>query len=51
VKVVDTVVGPIHVRRADCYCQECGHGLCQRDQELGGRLPVPGPALDDSPRG
>lgn len=33
-KTLDTVLGPIQVRRAWYHCAECGHGLAPRDQEL-----------------
>ena len=34
-KTVDTVVGPVRLRRAWYHCAECGHGLAPRDGELG----------------
>jgi hypothetical protein len=34
-KAVDTVLGPVTVRRAWYHCRECGHGLAPRDAELG----------------
>ncbi len=34
-KTIDTVVGPVAVRRAWYHCAECGHGLAPRDAELG----------------
>jgi hypothetical protein len=34
-KVIDTVLGPVRVRRAWYHCAECGHGLSPRDAELG----------------
>jgi len=34
-KAVDTVLGPVTVRRAWYHCAECGHGLAPRDAELG----------------
>src|SRR5260370_4371246 len=34
-KVIDTVVGPVTVRRAYYHCRECGHGVVPRDRELG----------------
>ncbi len=34
-KTVDTVLGPVTLRRAWYHCRECGHGLAPRDAELG----------------
>ena len=34
-KVIDTVLGPVALRRAWYPCAECGHGLAPRDNELG----------------
>jgi hypothetical protein len=34
-KVIDTVLGPVALRRAWYHCAECGHGLAPRDAELG----------------
>jgi hypothetical protein len=34
-KAIDTVVGPVTVRRAWYHCAACGHGLAPRDGELG----------------
>jgi hypothetical protein len=34
-KVIDTVLGPVALRRAWYLCGECGHGLAPRDAELG----------------
>jgi hypothetical protein len=34
-KVIDTVLGPVTVRRAWYHCARCGHGLAPRDTELG----------------
>jgi hypothetical protein len=34
-KVIDTVLGPVTLRRAWYHCAECGHGLAPRDAELG----------------
>jgi hypothetical protein len=34
-KTIDTVVGPVTVRRAWYHCAACGHGLAPRDAELG----------------
>jgi hypothetical protein len=34
-KAVDTVLGPVSLRRAWYHCGECGHGLAPRDAELG----------------
>jgi hypothetical protein len=33
--VVDTVLGPVALRRAWYHCAACGHGLAPRDAELG----------------
>ena len=34
-KVIDTVLGPVVVKRAWYHCADCGHGLAPRDAELG----------------
>jgi hypothetical protein len=34
-KVIDTVLGPVTLRRAWYHCVACGHGLAPRDAELG----------------
>jgi hypothetical protein len=34
-KMVDTVLGPITLRRAYYHCAECGHGVVPKDTELG----------------
>jgi hypothetical protein len=34
-KTIDTVVGPVRLRRAWYHCAACGHGLAPRDEELG----------------
>lgn len=34
-KTVDTVLGPVTLRRAWYHCGECGHGVAPRDAELG----------------
>jgi hypothetical protein len=34
-KTLDTVLGPVTVRRAWYHCRACGHGLAPRDDELG----------------
>ena len=34
-KVIDTVPGPVTLRRAWYHCAACGHGLAPRDAELG----------------
>ena len=34
-KTIDTVVGPVTLRRAWYHCTGCGHGLAPRDAELG----------------
>src|SRR5215471_11433188 len=43
-KAVDTVLGPVTVRRAWYHCPQCGHGLAPRDAELGvaGQVMSPG---------
>jgi hypothetical protein len=33
-KVIDTVLGPVTLRRAWYHCAACGHGLAPRDAEL-----------------
>jgi hypothetical protein len=34
-KSIDTVLGPVTLRRAWYHCAECGHGFAPRDAELG----------------
>jgi hypothetical protein len=34
-KTIDTVLGPVQVRRAWYHCAACGHGLAPRDAEVG----------------
>jgi hypothetical protein len=34
-KTIDTVLGPVTVRRAWYHCATCGHGLAPRDGQLG----------------
>jgi hypothetical protein len=34
-KTIDTVLGPVTLRRAWYHCAECGHGLAPRDAALG----------------
>jgi hypothetical protein len=34
-KGIDTVLGPVTLRRAWYHCADCGHGLAPRDDELG----------------
>ena len=34
-KTIDTVLGPVSVRRAYYHCGQCGHGAVPRDRELG----------------
>ena len=34
-KTIDTVLGPVDVRRAYYHCPGCGHGVVPRDAELG----------------
>jgi len=43
-KAVDTVLGPVSIRRAWYHCRECGHGMAPRDAELGvaGQVMSPG---------
>jgi len=43
-KAVDTVPGPVRVRRAWYHCHRCGHGLAPRDIDLGvaGQVMSPG---------
>ena len=36
-KAIDTVLGPVTIRRAWYHCAACGHGLAPRDAELGTR--------------
>ena len=50
-KTIDTVLGPVTLRRAWYHCAACGHGLAPRDAELGmaGQTHVAGPAQDDRP--
>jgi hypothetical protein len=45
-KTIDTVLGPVQVRRAYYHCPGCGHGVVPRDVELGvaGASMSPGPA-------
>jgi len=33
-KQFHTVLGPLRLERAYCYCAACGHGCCPRDQHL-----------------
>jgi hypothetical protein len=33
-KTVDTVLGPVRLRRAWYHCRECGHGFAPRDDQL-----------------
>ena len=35
VKTLDTVLGPVRLRRAWYHCAACGHGLAPKDAELG----------------
>jgi len=43
-KAVDTVLGPVIIRRAWYHCHRCGHGLAPRDADLGvaGQVMSPG---------
>jgi hypothetical protein len=34
-KTIDTVLGPVTVRRAWYHCGQCGHGIVPKDAELG----------------
>ncbi len=34
-KAIDTVLGPVTIRRAWYHCSACGHGFAPRDAELG----------------
>jgi hypothetical protein len=34
-KTIDTVIGPVTLKRAWYHCAACGHGLAPRDAELG----------------
>ena len=34
-KAIDTVLGPVTIRRAWYHCSACGHGFAPRDTELG----------------
>ena len=34
-KTIDTVLGPVALRRAWYHCAQCGHGVVPRDSELG----------------
>ncbi len=34
-KMIDTVLGPVEVRRAYYHCPGCGHGVVPKDTELG----------------
>ena len=34
-RAVDTVLGPVRIRRAWYHCAECGHGFAPRDMQLG----------------
>jgi hypothetical protein len=34
-KAIDTVLGPVRLRRAWYHCHSCGHGLAPRDADLG----------------
>jgi hypothetical protein len=35
VKTIDTVLGPVTLRRAWYHCPDCGHGVAPKDTELG----------------
>jgi len=34
-KTIDTVLGPVTLRRAWYHCASCGHGVVPKDDELG----------------
>jgi hypothetical protein len=34
-KTIDTVLGPVTLRRAWYHCRQCGHGVAPKDTELG----------------
>jgi len=34
-KIIDTVLGPVKLRRAWHHCSACKHGFAPRDGELG----------------
>lgn len=34
-KAIDTVLGPVGLRRAWYHCAQCGHGFAPRDEQLG----------------
>jgi hypothetical protein len=34
-KIIDTVLGPVRLRRAWYHCAACGHGLAPKDADLG----------------
>ena len=44
-KVIDTVLGPVTLRRAWYHCARCGRGLAPRDAELGVAGPSMSPGL------
>jgi hypothetical protein len=44
-KVIDTVLGPVTLRRAWYHCAGCEHGLAPRDAELGVAGPSMSPGL------
>ena len=50
-KVIDTVLGPVALRRAWYHCADCGHSLAPRDDELGvaGTSMSPGLAAMNDP--
>ena len=51
-KTIDTVLGPVTLRRAWYHCASCGHGVAPKDDELGVGQESMSPGLrgDDSPR-
>ena len=44
-KTIDTVAGPVRLRRAWYHCAACGHGLAPRDAGLGTERSSPSPGL------
>ena len=44
-KTIDTVLGPVRLRRAWYHCAACGHGLAPRDADLGVRGASMSPGL------
>ena len=44
-KTIDTVLGPVTLRRAWYHCAACGHGFSPRDQQLGAAGQTMSPGL------